>query len=306
MLTAHGTVDNAVEALKTRRLRLHHQTLRPRTRCGIVVRKALRTRDLSSADATRESITAFAKDGARFGIIGESQPILDIYAILERVADTPTTVLITGESGTGKELVARALHENSSRKRRPVHQGQLRRDPQGPDGVELFGYERGAFTGRRRLEARPLRARFTAAPSSSTRSAKSPRDAGEALARVAGERVRARRRHQDHPVDVRLVAATNRDLRKREIVNGAFREDLFYRLNVVPSRCPRCASARSDIRCSSPLRSKVQHAAAQEPSRGQSPTRPRSSWPTAGRATSASSRTSSSARCSSRTARASP
>src|SRR3954468_3840290 len=116
MITAHGTVDNAVEALKTGAF---DYITKPFDQAEVrtIVRKALRTRDLAGTEATREESPVGA--GARFGIIGESDAILGIYAVLERVANTPTTVLITGESGTGKELVARALHENSARKERP-------------------------------------------------------------------------------------------------------------------------------------------------------------------------------------------
>src|SRR5262249_11517298 len=108
MLTAHGTVDNAVEALKTGAFDYSNKPF-DQNEVRLVVKKALRTRDLASADVSRDLVPAAPKDRARFGIIGESPAILEMYAVIERVADTPTTVLITGESGTGKELVARAL-----------------------------------------------------------------------------------------------------------------------------------------------------------------------------------------------------
>src|SRR6188472_2216203 len=112
MITAHGTVDNAVEALK---LGAFDYLTKPFDQAEVraIVRKALRTRDLSAAEATRPE--SDARESARYGIIGQSPSILDLYTVLDRVADTPTTVLVTGESGTGKELVARALHESSSR-----------------------------------------------------------------------------------------------------------------------------------------------------------------------------------------------
>ncbi len=121
MLTGVGTVDNAVEAMKTGAFDFISKPF-DQSDVRVVVKKALRTRDLASADATRDMVPtpSSPRDGAdRFGIIGESPPILDVYSILQRVADTPTTVLITGESGTGKELVARALHENSGRRDKP-------------------------------------------------------------------------------------------------------------------------------------------------------------------------------------------
>src|SRR6476620_8285 len=115
MITAHGTVDTAVEALK---LGAFDYLTKPFDWDEVrqIVAKALKTRQLAEADASPANR---ADADARFGIIGKSPQILDLYSVLERVADTPTTVLVTGESGTGKELVARALHDHSSRKSKP-------------------------------------------------------------------------------------------------------------------------------------------------------------------------------------------
>ena len=118
MITAHGTVDTAVEALK---LGAFDYLTKPFDKDEVrqVVAKALKTRALAQEEATTEPIGATKDPGARFGIIGSSPGLTDLYAVLERVADTPTTVLITGESGTGMELVARALHEHSTRRDKP-------------------------------------------------------------------------------------------------------------------------------------------------------------------------------------------
>jgi DNA-binding NtrC family response regulator len=105
-----------------------------------IVKKALRTRDLSAADASR--VPEGAPGGARYGIIGQSPGILELYSVLDRVADTPTTVLITGESGTGKELVARALHETSSRRDKPFIKVNCAAIPKDLMESELFGYGR--------------------------------------------------------------------------------------------------------------------------------------------------------------------
>jgi DNA-binding NtrC family response regulator len=211
------------------------------------VRKALRTRDLASADASRDVAASPPKEGAaRFGIIGESQPIQDLYAIIERVADRPTTVLITGESGTGKELVARALHENSSRRERPFIKVNCAAIPKDLMESELFGYERGAFTGA--VASKP--GRFELASGGTLfldEIGEIPNEMQVKLLRVLQEsefeRVGGIKTIR---VDVRLVAATNRDL-KREIASGAFREDLFYRLNVVSIALPALRERRSDI-----------------------------------------------------------
>ena len=243
ILTAHGTVDNAVEALKTGAF---DYITKPFDQAEVrtIVKKALRTRDLAETEATREEPREGA--GARFGIIGESEAILCIYTILERVANTPTTVLITGESGTGKELVARALHENSSRKERPFIKVNCAAIPKDLMESELFGYERGAFTGA--VTSKP--GRFELASGGTLfldEIAEIPVEMQVKLLRVLQEsefeRVGGIKTIR---VDVRLVAATNRDL-KREIAAGTFREDLYYRLNVVPIALPALRERISDI-----------------------------------------------------------
>jgi DNA-binding NtrC family response regulator len=141
LITAHGTVDTAVEALK---LGAFDYVTKPfdQTELRHVVAKAVRTRELG-----RRDVVAQPEERGRFRIIGQSAPMRDVYEVLERVADTPSTVLITGESGTGKELIARALHENSSRREKPFVRVNCAAIP--PDLIEseLFGYEKGAFTG---------------------------------------------------------------------------------------------------------------------------------------------------------------
>src|SRR5215468_11240141 len=249
MLTAHGTVDNAVEALKTGAFDYLTKPF-DQNEVRVIVKKALRTRDLASADATRDTADAVAvppkEGGVRFGIIGESPPIHDVYAILERVADTPTTVLVTGESGTGKELVARALHENSSRRDRPFIKVNCAAIPKDLMEAELFGHERGAFTGA--VGSKP--GRFELASGGTL----FLDEIGSIPVEMQVKLLRALQESEFERVggvktirvDVRLVAATNRDL-KKEIASGAFREDLYYRLNVVPIRLPALRERRDDI-----------------------------------------------------------
>jgi len=248
MLTAHGTVDNAVEALKTGAFDYITKPF-DQAEVRVVVKKALRTRDLASADATQGELppAAIAKHAAaRFGIIGESQPILDVYAILEKVADTPTTVLVTGESGTGKELVARALHDNSSRRDRPFIKVNCAAIPKDLMESELFGYERGAFTGA--VTSKP--GRFELASGGTLfldEIGEIPNEMQVKLLRVLQESEFERVGGvKTIHVDVRLIAATNRDL-KKEITTGGFREDLFYRLNVVTIEMPPLRERKDDI-----------------------------------------------------------
>jgi two-component system, NtrC family, response regulator AtoC len=241
MITAHGTVDNAVEALKTGAF---DYITKPFDQAEVraIVRKALRTRDLASAEATRPDRAA---PEARYGIIGKSASILQVYAVLDRVADTPTTVLVTGESGTGKELVARALHENSARRDRAFIKVNCAAIPKDLMESELFGYEKGAFTG----AAASKPGRFELASGGTL----FLDEIGNIPVEMQVKLLRALQESEFERVggiktirvDVRLVAATNSDL-KKEIAGGNFREDLFYRLNVVPIHLPPLREREGD------------------------------------------------------------
>jgi DNA-binding NtrC family response regulator len=241
MITAHGTVDTAVEALK---IGAFDYLTKPFDKDEVrqIVAKALKTRQLAGAEASGSQ----RAPGARFGIIGTSTGIADLYAILERVADTPTTVLITGESGTGKELVARALHDHSSRKDKPFIKVNCAAIPKELIESELFGYERGAFTGA--VSSKP--GRFELANGGTL----FLDEIGEIPVEMQVKLLRALQESEFERVggiktirvDVRLVAATNRDLKKL-LAGGTFREDLYYRLNVVPIRLPALRERAVDI-----------------------------------------------------------
>ena len=231
MLTAHATVDTAVLALKHGAVDYISKPF-DKDELRSAVRKALRTVELAHRDASHPGARG-VPDGTRFGIIGGGKVIRDLYALLDKVADTPTTVLVTGETGTGKELVARALHEHSSRASKPLIKVNCAAIPATLVESELFGHEKGAFTGA--VTSKP--GRFELAHGGTLfldEVAELPLEMQAKLLRVLQdaelERVGGVRTIQ---VDVRLVAATNRDLR-RELAAGRFREDLFYRLNVVP------------------------------------------------------------------------
>ena len=249
ILTAHGTVDTAVEALKTGAFDYISKPF-DKDEVRLIVDKALKTRALASRDASRHQPPSGPMPpdatGARFGIIGKSAAIADLYAIIDKVADTPSTVLVTGESGTGKELVARALHEESSRAERPFIKVNCAAIPSTLMESELFGHEKGAFTGA--VSSKP--GRFELADGGTLfldEIAEIPPEMQVKLLRVLQEsefeRVGGVRTIR---VDVRLVAATNRDL-KAEIDKGGFREDLFYRLNVVPVALAPLRERRDDI-----------------------------------------------------------
>jgi two-component system response regulator AtoC len=240
LITAHGTVDTAVSALKSGAFDYITKPF-DKEELKLAVRKAAavqRSSQLRLQDA--------GDPRGRFRIIGQSARMRDIYAIIEKIAATPSTVLISGESGTGKELVAAALHENSPRCKGPFIKVNCGAVPKDLMESEFFGYEQGAFTGA--VGAKP--GRFELA------------DGGTLFLDEIGEipvgmQVKLLRALQDSEfervggvrtlkVDVRIVAATNRDL-LADIAAGLFRDDLYYRLNVVPVTLPALRDRREDI-----------------------------------------------------------
>jgi len=240
MITAHGTVDTAVEALK---LGAFDYVTKPFDQAEFrrVVGKAARTRELS-----QKHVSGDPDQRGRYRIIGQSELMHGVYDVIEKVADTPSTVLITGESGTGKELIARALHENNPRRHRPFVSVNCAAIPPDLLESELFGYEKGAFTGA--VTSKP--GRFELAHGGTLfldEIAEIPVSMQVKLLRALQEQQFERVGGiKTITVDSRLVAATNRDL-KASIAEGGFREDLYYRLNVVHVHLPPLRDRPSDI-----------------------------------------------------------
>ncbi|MCE9577968.1 MAG: sigma-54 dependent transcriptional regulator [Deltaproteobacteria bacterium] len=246
MITAYGSVGQAVEAIKAGAFDYIEKPFE-QDQIRVVVGKAVRHAIANSAQP-RATLYPSGDDSVRgrFGLVGDSNEMQAVFEIIDKVADTPSTVLITGESGTGKELVAKALHENSSRKGGPFIKINCAAIPKTLMESELFGYEKGAFTGA--TSSKP--GRFELA------------DGGTLFLDEIGEipvemQVKLLRAIQESEfervggiktlkVDVRLITATNRDL-EAEIKSGNFREDLFYRLNVVPLTIPPLRRRRGDI-----------------------------------------------------------
>ena len=241
MITAFGSVDNAVAAVKAGAFDYIEKPFE-KEQIRQIVAKAV-----AQADANRDEVVSTgAVENGRYGLVGSSSEMQSIFEIIDRVADTPSTVLITGESGTGKELVAKALHENSSRSAQPFIKINCTAIPKNLMESELFGYEKGAFTGA--TASKP--GRFELA------------DGGTLFLDEIGEipvemQVKLLRAIQESEfervggiktlkVDVRLITATNRDL-EHEIGEGNFREDLYYRLNVVPLRIPPLRERGDDV-----------------------------------------------------------
>jgi DNA-binding NtrC family response regulator len=239
VLTAHGTVDLAVQALKQGAFDFVTKPYE-RDELYAVVKKALdhRARDQQEPHGAGE-------DTERT-LVGTSARMKYVQDIIQKVADSPSTVLITGESGTGKELVALALHNKSSRCDKPFIRINAAAIPPTLIEAELFGHERGAFTGA--VTQKP--GRFELAHGGTLfldEIGELPVDMQVKLLRVLQESTFERVGGiKTIRVDVRLIAASNRDL-KKAIDQGLFREDLFYRLNVVPIELPPLRERIEDI-----------------------------------------------------------
>jgi DNA-binding NtrC family response regulator len=226
ILTAHGTVDNAVEAMKHGAFDFLTKPFEKERVVEVVAKAA------GQAERARREFHGPPAANAEHGILGNSEAMRSLRAMIARVAPGPSTVLITGETGTGKELVAEAIHRGSPRARGPIIRVNCGALPDNLVEAELFGHERGAFTGADRDKP----GRFELADGGTLfldEIGELPGPAQVKLLRVLEDGVIDRvGATQPRRVDVRLVAATNRDL-KSEAGAGRFREDLLYRLAVV-------------------------------------------------------------------------
>jgi DNA-binding NtrC family response regulator len=244
VMTAHSTVEKAVAAMKlgaddylTKPIRLDELL--------VVVERILRHRSaMKELDRLRDAIGG--ADEAGVGWVGQSRASREVVTLLRQVADSPASVLILGESGTGKELAARSLHQLSSRKTGPFVSINCAALAEGVLESELFGHEQGAFTG----ATNKREGRFVRADGGTLfldEIGEIPPATQVKLLRVLQERQLERVGGDELlSVDVRLVAATNRDLHA-EVKAGRFREDLFYRLNVINVRLPTLRERRDDI-----------------------------------------------------------
>ncbi|HWS71548.1 MAG TPA: sigma-54 dependent transcriptional regulator [Thermoanaerobaculia bacterium] len=242
MITAYTSTKSAVEALKAGAFDYIAKPF-DIEELKIIVGKAVERKELEDENIHLRS--ALEERFTFSNIIGRSPKMQEIFSIVQRIAKTQSTVLISGESGTGKELIARAIHYNSGRRGKfvSINCGAL---PETLLESELFGHERGAFTG----AIREKRGLFSEAErgtifldeigeTSLAMQIKLLRVLQERMVRKVGSNIEA-------PVDVRVLAATNRDL-SDSIQKGTFREDLFYRINVIPITLPPLRHRREDI-----------------------------------------------------------
>jgi DNA-binding NtrC family response regulator len=243
LMTAHGSIDSAVDAM---RKGAFDYLTKPLERDELVLVLA---RALERGRLVRENRLLQEQLRERFrleNIVGAHGSMQDVFRIVHKVARSGSTVLLYGESGTGKELVARAIHQESDRHAHPLYAVNVSALPESILEAELFGHEKGAFTG---AFARKL-GLFEQASGSTLfldEIGELKRELQVKLLRVLQEREILRVGGTERiPVNVRIVAATNQDL-ERAVKEGRFREDLYYRLNVIPVALPPLRQRRTDI-----------------------------------------------------------
>ena len=243
VMTAFGTVDTAVKAMKEG---VYDYLTKPVDvdELLVVTEKALNERALRL-----ENLELRGKVAERYAfdnIVGQSAVMHDIFRKIRKVAPSTATVLIEGESGTGKELIARAIHYNSPRSKKPMVEVNCASIPPTLIESELFGHEKGSFTGAYRMQKGTFEVADGGTIFLDEISLLGPDLQGKLL-RVLQERSFHRvGGHQKIESDVRVVTATNQNL-KELVDRGLFREDLYYRLNVVPILLPPLRKRRDDI-----------------------------------------------------------
>jgi DNA-binding NtrC family response regulator len=244
IFTAYGRITESVEAVKLGAFDFVEKGT-DNEHILQVVRKAVASYELDQRSPRRAPGPLPPQIG-RYGLVGTAKSLQSVFSLIDKVAESPSTVLIIGESGTGKELVARALHEHSSRKNESFIRINCAAIPRTLMESELFGYEKGAFTGA--VSSKP--GRFELAD----RGTLFLDEIGELALEMQVKLLRVLQESEFERVgglktlhvDVRVIAATNRDLVK-EVAANNFREELYYRLNVVPIVLPPLRERAQDI-----------------------------------------------------------
>lgn len=243
MVTGFGSIQTAVEAM---RLGAHDYLTKPCNNEELLIKVARAVEDRRK-NAEIERLRSLLDEADDFGsIVSQNDGMRKVFKQVRQVADTDVTVLVLGETGTGKELLAKAIHANSPRRGKPFLAVQCSALPETLLESELFGYERGAFTGAQRLRT----GKFEEAHGGTVfldEIADVPLNVQTKLLRVLQEKQVTRLGSNDPmELDVRIIAATNRDL-EAMTAGGLFREDLLYRINVFPVTLPPLRERLDDI-----------------------------------------------------------
>jgi DNA-binding NtrC family response regulator len=243
MITAHGSIQTALDAMKAGAYDYVQKPFEPEE-LKIVINRALHEHKLTQEVARLQREVQTRYDFSN--IIGRSPPMQDLFDRIQRAANAKSTVLISGESGTGKELIAKAIHYNSPRSKKPFVVVDCSSIPENLIESELFGHAKGAFTGADKAK----KGLFEEANGGSLfldEIGELPLEMQSKLLRVLQEStIRRVGETQTIPLDVRVIAATHRDL-EGMITEQKFRQDLYYRLNVIPLRAPALRERREDI-----------------------------------------------------------
>lgn len=244
MISAYATAENAVEAMNEG---AYDYLPKPFDNDELkqTISKALELKTLSDE---KKRLDDELRENLHFGLlVGSSPRMKHIYELIEQVAPTRTSVMITGESGTGKELIARAIHSQSTRADRPfvvINCGSI---PESLMESEIFGYRKGAFTGASQDKKGLFEAAHTGTVFLDEVGDLSPQMQVKLLRVVQERSFKPVGGNEDISVDIRIISATNKQL-EDEVIAGRFREDLYYRLNVVEIKVPPLRERKADLR----------------------------------------------------------
>ena len=244
MISAYATTETAVEAMNDGAYDylpkpFNNEELKQ------TIAKAL---DLKTLAHEKEKLDEELKQQRHFGkIVGNSPAMMHIYTMIRQVAQTRTNILITGESGTGKELIAKAIHEQSDRKDKPFVAINCGGIPENLMESEFFGHKKGSFTGATSDKKGLLESAHNGTVFLDEIGELPLALQVKVLRAVQDKSFKAVGGNQDISVDFRIISATNKEL-EREVIEGRFREDLFYRLNVIEIKVPPLRERKSDLR----------------------------------------------------------
>ncbi len=243
LITAYASIETAVEAIKLGAFDYLDKPTRREKLLALVEKIIERRRLLGEGQSRAKDI--FAGDD-KFQIIGQSPKMKEIYQIISKIAPTDSTVLILGESGTGKEMIAKAIHANSLRKNKPFFTMDCGTLVESLVESELFGHVKGAFTGASATKQGAFELAHTGTFFFDEIGNISPNVQAKVLRAIQEKEIRRVGDARTIHVDVRVIAATNMDL-YRAMQEGRFREDLYYRLSVIPIYLPPLRERAQDI-----------------------------------------------------------
>ncbi len=245
VMTAYGALETAIDAMKRG---AYDFVTKPFATSEIraLARKALERRSLAAENESLRAQVARQQPGGAHGILGHSAALRRVLDLAQRIADGKTTVLITGESGTGKERIARLIHELSDRKDKPMLVVNCGAIPEDLMESELFGHEKGAFTGATQRVLGIFRSAEGGTVLLDEVGELAPQLQVKLLRVLQERKVRGVGSSQETSVDVRVLAATNRNV-EEDVKDGKYRQDLYYRLNVIRMELPPLRERREDI-----------------------------------------------------------